>query len=216
MVTKTAQKQSTAQKQPITPKKKRKLVIASDDEFEDLDDALLDQIDLDIPVKLDPLKIKDSPRKKPKDDAPLKINHSTQNPTDDAPLKIKHSPQKPTDDAPLKIKHSPQIHDANSPDTAVEKSPAKPYAKFKSKHSIADLVPRDPPVGYPDCLKNLSFVFTGDLLSLSRSDAQDIVKRYGGYYACNLDVSSQPQAQKLPMLLLARNLAKKNLKRSPT
>ncbi|KAI8911656.1 replication factor RFC1 C terminal domain-containing protein [Gorgonomyces haynaldii] len=36
------------------------------------------------------------------------------------------------------------------------------------------------PVGVENCLQGLSFVFTGDLKDLSRQDAEDIVKRYGG------------------------------------
>jgi replication factor C subunit 1 len=32
----------------------------------------------------------------------------------------------------------------------------------------------------PDCLAGLSFVFTGELSSLSRDDAIDIAKKYGG------------------------------------
>ena len=36
------------------------------------------------------------------------------------------------------------------------------------------------PEGEPDCLGGLAFVFTGELDSLSREEAQDLVKRYGG------------------------------------
>ncbi|KAG8963841.1 hypothetical protein FRC03_002525, partial [Tulasnella sp. 419] len=38
------------------------------------------------------------------------------------------------------------------------------------------------PNGKPNCLANLCFVFTGELSSFSREEAQDIVKRYGGRY----------------------------------
>ncbi|KAI8618709.1 replication factor RFC1 C terminal domain-containing protein [Chytriomyces sp. MP71] len=36
------------------------------------------------------------------------------------------------------------------------------------------------PVGAPNCLVGLTFVFTGELSSITRDDAQDLVKRYGG------------------------------------
>ena len=32
----------------------------------------------------------------------------------------------------------------------------------------------------PDCLAGLSFVFTGELSSLSRDEAVDLAKKYGG------------------------------------
>jgi replication factor C subunit 1 len=32
-----------------------------------------------------------------------------------------------------------------------------------------------------DCLAGLSFVFTGELSSLSRDEAVDLAKKYGGY-----------------------------------
>ncbi|KAI1172329.1 replication factor RFC1 C terminal domain-containing protein [Nemania sp. FL0916] len=36
------------------------------------------------------------------------------------------------------------------------------------------------PVGEPDCLAGLAFVFTGQLSTIAREDAQALVKRYGG------------------------------------
>ena len=37
------------------------------------------------------------------------------------------------------------------------------------------------PAGEPNCLAGLAFVFTGELDSLSRDEATDLIKRYGGY-----------------------------------
>ena len=37
------------------------------------------------------------------------------------------------------------------------------------------------PAGEPNCLTGLAFVFTGELDSLSRDEATDLIKRYGGY-----------------------------------
>ncbi|CAG8445116.1 782_t:CDS:10 [Acaulospora colombiana] len=39
---------------------------------------------------------------------------------------------------------------------------------------------KEVPVGADNCLIGLTFVFTGDLESLSREESQDLVKRYGG------------------------------------
>ena len=36
------------------------------------------------------------------------------------------------------------------------------------------------PVGEENCLEGLTFVLTGELSSISRDDASDLVKRYGG------------------------------------
>ncbi|KAI0161568.1 replication factor RFC1 C terminal domain-containing protein [Xylariaceae sp. FL1272] len=38
----------------------------------------------------------------------------------------------------------------------------------------------DLPVGEPDCLAGLTFVLTGQLLTIAREDAQELIKRHGG------------------------------------
>ena len=53
--------------------------------------------------------------------------------------------------------------------------------KRKAEAQTLERVSRAPPVGSPNCFAGKSFVFTGELLSLDRNQAQDIVKRYGGY-----------------------------------
>ncbi|KAJ3371044.1 hypothetical protein HDU91_005634 [Kappamyces sp. JEL0680] len=57
------------------------------------------------------------------------------------------------------------------------------FQKFLAKKTASEnmvRVYRPPPVGAPDCLLGMSFVFTGELLSMDRTEAQDLVKRYGG------------------------------------
>ncbi|KAI8900817.1 replication factor RFC1 C terminal domain-containing protein [Globomyces pollinis-pini] len=56
------------------------------------------------------------------------------------------------------------------------------YGKFLAKKASGSVVTvsRPAPDGAPDCLSGKTFVFTGDLTSLSREAAADIVKRYGG------------------------------------
>ncbi len=55
------------------------------------------------------------------------------------------------------------------------------YQEYKKK--TTEFVPtatREIPQGQPNCLMGLTFVFTGDLSSISRDAAGDLVKRYGG------------------------------------
>lgn len=53
--------------------------------------------------------------------------------------------------------------------------------KRKAEAQTLKRVSRDPPIGAANCFAGKSFVFTGELMSLDRNQAQDIVKRYGGY-----------------------------------
>lgn len=57
------------------------------------------------------------------------------------------------------------------------------YRLFLAKEKAGPSIPhthRPTPIGAPDCLAGFTFVFTGDLDSLSREDSEGIVKRYGG------------------------------------
>jgi replication factor C subunit 1 len=55
-----------------------------------------------------------------------------------------------------------------------------------AKRSAGPIAPgsKEIPVGQPNCLAGLTFVFTGELESLSREEASDLAKRYGGYVRC--------------------------------
>ncbi|GAA5926210.1 replication factor C subunit 1 [Sporobolomyces koalae] len=56
----------------------------------------------------------------------------------------------------------------------------KPKWQFKPRAGPANPGSKDIPVGEENCLAGLTFVFTGELESLSREDAIDLAKRYGG------------------------------------
>ncbi|KAF9365235.1 hypothetical protein BGX34_010798 [Mortierella sp. NVP85] len=61
----------------------------------------------------------------------------------------------------------------------------KPKAKFnywayKNKAGPSALGSKDIPVGKENCLAGWTFVFTGELSSITREDAADLVKRYSG------------------------------------
>lgn len=56
------------------------------------------------------------------------------------------------------------------------------YAAFLAKQaaSTGPRKLRELPNGQPDCLKGISFVFTGELASIDRESAIDLCRRYGG------------------------------------
>ncbi|GAA5849527.1 hypothetical protein JCM3766R1_000220 [Sporobolomyces carnicolor] len=56
----------------------------------------------------------------------------------------------------------------------------KPKWSFKPRAGPANPGSKEIPIGEENCLAGLTFVFTGELESLSREDGQDLVKRYGG------------------------------------
>ncbi|GAA5908148.1 hypothetical protein JCM5296_000516 [Sporobolomyces johnsonii] len=63
-----------------------------------------------------------------------------------------------------------------------EKPKPKPKWPFKGKSTAGPANPgsKEIPIGEDNCLAGLTFVFTGELDSLSREEGQDLVKRYGG------------------------------------
>lgn len=56
------------------------------------------------------------------------------------------------------------------------------YFEYIQRQSKGPSAPGSKPIpqGSPGCLAGLTFVFTGEMASLSRDDGQDLVKRYGG------------------------------------
>jgi BRCT domain type II-containing protein len=82
------------------------------------------------------------------------------------------------------------------------------YFAYKAKKESGPKAPgsKEIPEGAENCLLNLSFVFTGDLSSLSRDQASDLVKVYNFNLHDNsvmVDVLWVLLAQKQTMLLLA-------------
>ncbi|GAA5986053.1 hypothetical protein JCM10908_006386 [Rhodotorula pacifica] len=61
-----------------------------------------------------------------------------------------------------------------------EEKPAKPKWQYKPRAGPSAPGSKEIPVGNEGCLTGLTFVFTGELESLSREAGQDLVKRYGG------------------------------------
>ncbi|KAF9162182.1 hypothetical protein DFQ26_003775 [Actinomortierella ambigua] len=54
------------------------------------------------------------------------------------------------------------------------------FYAYKNRSGPSALGSKEVPVGKPNCLAGLTFVFTGELSSIARDDAQDLVKRYSG------------------------------------
>ncbi|KDE09469.1 hypothetical protein MVLG_00371 [Microbotryum lychnidis-dioicae p1A1 Lamole] len=78
--------------------------------------------------------------------------------------------------APVQKKAKVEDHDNE------DKVEAKPKPKWSYKPRAGPSAPgsKDVPVGAENCLAGLTFVFTGELDSLSREQGQELVKRYGG------------------------------------
>lgn len=66
----------------------------------------------------------------------------------------------------------------------IEEEPKKKFNYYAHKAKLSQLPKahgsKEIPVGQENCLGGLAFVFTGELESLSRDEAIDLVKRYGG------------------------------------
>lgn len=66
------------------------------------------------------------------------------------------------------------------------------------------------PEGTPDCLAGLTFVFTGEMESLGREDAQELVRRYSGcVFFFTITPNSNAKAlgaERLPQPLLEKPL----------
>lgn len=61
------------------------------------------------------------------------------------------------------------------------------------------------PDGAPNCLAGLTFVFTGELSSLGREEAQDLAKRFGGcvasFYSLNAQSTRRAHCKTQPLAL---------------
>lgn len=87
------------------------------------------------------------------------------------------TPPPPSPPSPSSLPSLPPVTKASS-------SPGKKfnYREYLQKRSTGPIAPgsKEIPQGAPGCLLGLTFVFTGELESLSREEAQDLVKRHGG------------------------------------
>ncbi|KAJ3084849.1 hypothetical protein HDU99_001925 [Rhizoclosmatium hyalinum] len=99
-------------------------------------------------------------------------------PEEPAPAK-KPSPIKPETAVKPVLKKEASSVDTAAADVSSKKAN---YMKILAKKNSGPAAPgtKEIPVGEENCLANLTFVFTGELSSISRDDAQDLVKRYGG------------------------------------
>ncbi|WVQ93768.1 hypothetical protein IAU59_000846 [Kwoniella sp. CBS 9459] len=135
------------------PKKKSPSPMEVDDDSESEDD-FIDDDDDDLPKKgKSKAKPKAAPTKKP---APAKK----------AAPASKAAKKEEAEDEPVE-----------------KKKPANP--NWRAAAAARSAGPKNPgskeiPEGSPDCLAGLTFVFTGELDSLGRDEAQELVKRYSG------------------------------------
>ncbi|KAH9853277.1 DNA replication factor C large subunit [Lenzites betulinus] len=157
---------------PVHKKNKDDDFIASSDEDEEDDDFVLDDEDEDMVKKV-----------KSKATAPAK--RSPTKPTQ-ARTSAKAKPEKasaparPQDKKPVK---GPDAKGASTEDQAEDKPAKKPnwYAMKGARAGPSNPGSKEIPVPEdPNCLAGLSFVFTGELTSLSRDEAVELAKRFGG------------------------------------
>ncbi|KZT38716.1 DNA replication factor C, large subunit [Sistotremastrum suecicum HHB10207 ss-3] len=97
---------------------------------------------------------------------------------------IEEKPKKKTPKKAAKVdKPAPKKKATEDNDPLID--PPKPKFNYAAKAAKLAAGPSAPgskevPVGQPNCLAGLAFVFTGELTSLAREEAQDLAKRYGG------------------------------------
>ncbi|KAF9933296.1 hypothetical protein FBU30_005880 [Linnemannia zychae] len=84
--------------------------------------------------------------------------------------RTKSTPKKPNDDNAM---------DVDEPEVEKPK-PKFNYWAHKNKAGPSALGSKEIPKGEPNCLAGWTFVFTGELSSITREDAADLVKRYSG------------------------------------
>eukprot|EP00126_Sphaerothecum_destruens_P004665 Sdes_comp18309_c0_seq1m8020 len=96
---------------------------------------------------------------------------------------IKEEISEPVDTKPFEKKSfdSPKKQPSNESKAAAPGSSAKSqYASYLHREAPKLLGTRPPPQGAPNCLEGLVFVITGELETLSRDDATNLVRKYGG------------------------------------
>ncbi|KAJ3072599.1 hypothetical protein HDU98_003322 [Podochytrium sp. JEL0797] len=119
-----------------------------------------------VAVKSSPMKPVESPAKVSKKTSPVKPVVRVETP---AAASKNPSPAK---------RAMPSV---DVPDVAAEEPPKKKaYGSWASKAGPSAPGSKQIPVGEPNCLAGSTFVFTGELTSITRDDAQDLVKRYAG------------------------------------
>jgi replication factor C subunit 1 len=99
------------------------------------------------------------------------------------------SPAKPKTPSKLKKSLKEENSVAENPKSdlpktspVVEEKKKFNYFEYKAKRGAGPRAPgsKDIPEGAENCLLGMSFVFTGELTSIGRDEATDLVKRYGG------------------------------------
>ena len=143
----------------------QKTVVASQSSIIDPANAVI-ELDDNEPVSLPvPLKKPKTPEK-----SPFKVNNS---PVKKTPVKTESAivdEKKPIDDITV----------VDSAELDPQEKSKSGFRQFVSRGGPVAPGSKSLPVGKPNCLLGMSFVFTGELDSTSREDAVDLVKRYGG------------------------------------
>ncbi|KAH9936826.1 DNA replication factor C large subunit [Epithele typhae] len=190
-------KQQPAARRPLSPRKavaaatarKKK---AQDDDFIVSDDHVDDDDDQDDDFEMDDeeegskkskSKTKPPAKKPPAKAVPAKSTAAKATPTKSAPAKKKTEEKKPAKPAENSSAKTEDKSAAKSEGKSEEKPAKKPnwIAMKAGRAGPSDPGSKEIPIPEdPNCLAGLSFVFTGELSSLSRDEAIELAKRYGG------------------------------------
>jgi replication factor C subunit 1 len=80
-------------------------------------------------------------------------------------------------------KNSESLKKEGTDGNVPKEEPKKKFNYYAHKQKLAQMPKahgsKEIPVGEENCLGGLAFVFTGELSSISRDEAIDLVKRYG-------------------------------------
>ncbi|KAJ3103197.1 hypothetical protein HDU97_010330 [Phlyctochytrium planicorne] len=98
------------------------------------------------------------------------------------PVSKPPTPKKEVKKIPSNTKHNDAKDDKENEDnpTAKKNSGYALYMKKKASGGPSNPGSKEIPEGEENCLLGLTFVFSGELSSISRDDATDLAKRYGG------------------------------------
>ncbi|QRW02006.1 replication factor C subunit 1 [Ceratobasidium sp. AG-Ba] len=128
-----------------------------------------------LPKKAAPSKKRaSSPVNEDDDDAPPKP------PTKKTATTSKRASSPPPSDGELPSKSAPKKNGWNRPTGDAAFDSAMAAAKAAKASGPKALGSKEVPDGHPNALGGLTFVFTGELSSFSREEAQDLAKRFGG------------------------------------
>ena len=118
------------------------------------------------------------------------VDDDTNDEASPKPAKTTSRKESPKKKSKVELAASSPVVSKKEEESVVASSPSKTTASANKKFNYGDYLKRkqqgpaapgskEIPTGSPNCLEGLTFVFSGELSSISRDDSADLVKRYG-------------------------------------